>query len=214
MDGRPPPSACRARAWAAGDGPATPPLRLRPGYASARRHAPSLRRDASLRRAEPSRRRDHRRPAARTLAAAQAARCWTVPAAGAARRRDAAGTARRPCASQPSSKSENGSPPRWRTRSTDQRARPTPATRSGPDGAHATRHLVAAAEGSTNGSRPARCQRRNSSTGTPASPATSCRRRVAVIEARRISPTTAAGEPSRTASSTTARSSVSSRAST
>lgn len=81
-----------------------------------------------------------------------------------------------------------------------------PATRSGFDGAQPIRHRVAAADASANGSTPTRRHLRNSKTGTPVSPAASWRRRVATIDARRTSATTAAGEPSRTVSSTTAKS--------
>ena len=120
---------------------------------------------------ERSRRRDHPRIAGARRPQATAVRA--VPTASAARWPSAAGTARRPVSSQPSTMRENGSPPRWRASSIDQRGRPTPATSRRPEGALAIRQRVQAADGSSNGSWSRVRRRRRRSTGISASAARS-----------------------------------------
>lgn len=133
---------------------------------------------------------------------------------GAGRRRGSAGTATRPCASQPSSNQVKGSPPRCRTSETCQRARPTPATGSGEEGAQPIRHRVTAEDGAVRGSSLDLRHRRSSRAVVPPSSAASWRRRVAVMPTRVTSHTTAASAPCRSASSITASASSSLPAST
>ena len=88
-----------------------------------------------------------------------------------------AGRARRPCASQASTSKQALSPPRHRTSSSRQRARPTPGTGRGVEGSALMRQRVLAAVGCLNSAASAwRRQRRSAMPTTPEASAASCSR--------------------------------------